>query len=84
MFYSIFSLPYFRQSIHDISYARYFAVGESPAEICLGVPCATILPPLFTTFGSHVDNIVGAFQYIKIVFNYKHSVPFVNKSVQNS
>ena len=34
--------------------------------------------------GAHVDDIVGAFYYVKVVLDYDYGVPAVNQSVESA
>ena len=42
-----------------------------------------MFPPLSSAAGSHVNDMVGAFQYVEIVFYDKNGIAFVYKTVEN-
>ena len=42
------------------------------------VPAASIMPPSEPLFGSHVDQVVGAFHHVEVVFDHHHGVAFVD------
>ena len=44
-----------------------------------GYDAATFFP----TFGADVDDIVGRFNHIQIMLNYKNRIPLIHKAVQH-
>ena len=52
-------------------------------RICSGVPDATTLAAFFAAFGAHVDDPVGRFDHVQLMFDHNDSIAQIHQALEH-